>query len=263
MMKKAIVTLAAAVAAGPSFGYDFGGQKPSPLIGEALGGSVSEAAKPAYQLIEGISDGAYWLLRSQFIARILPGGLAGELSLLPDSDSYAAFQKSFAHRQERYLNRLREAYPATEAGRAENARELASWRNLAISEQKSVALNALADSLLDRYELPRFGRDCERYARQRRHWTPQFVAVASVVAGAIAYGNGVHADLKVKRLAASLDMRPGHEIAAAARGDGSLDKVAEVELGVKDSRVTLAAAWQVKRGALRSESVGVKYRLRY
>lgn len=261
-MRKTILTLAAVLAAAPVFSYDFGGEAPAPLLGKQLSGGVSGAAKPAYQVIEGLSDGAYWLIRSQFIGRLLPDGLMREMGRTPNGDSYAAFQANFGRKQERFMNRLREAYPATEAGRQDEGK-MGSWRGQAASEQQAVAVDALTASLLDRYELPRFGRDSEAYAKNRRHWTPQFVTVASVLGGAVAYGNGIHADFKMKKLAASVDLKPGHAIAAAARGNGNLDKAAEVELGVKDSRVTLAAAWQVKAGAMRSESLGVKYRLRY
>lgn len=261
-MRKTILTLATALAAAPAFSYDFGGEPAAPLLGEAISGGVSEAAKPAYRVIEGLSDGAYWLLRSQFIGRLLPDGLTREMGRTPRGDSYAAFSANFARKQERFMSRLREAYPVTEAGRSDE-NKLSAWRAQARAEQQAAAADALADSLIDRYGLPRFGQTSADYAKKRRHWTPQFVTVASVLGGAVAYGNGIHADFAVKKLAASVDMKPGHEIASAARGGGTLEKAAEVEVGLKDTPVTLAAAWQVKDGAMRSESLGVKYRLRY
>ena len=237
---------------------------PGPALGERLDGSVQGALRPAYRFVEGISDGAYEFVRVHLIGSILPARLSRSLYAAPGPDSGELFFRNLRDQEARYLQRMREAYPVADqqAGSPDPAR-LQEWRCWAAEEQTGAAINALTDTLLQRYQLGIFARSSETYAKDRRNWDPGFFTMAAVVGGTILFFNGMHAAVPLADLRLRIDLRPGQRLQQALRSDGTARRLASLELGYKDAPLTAAMEWGVAEGHLRNESVGLRYRLRY
>jgi len=231
---------------------------PEPMLGRNLDGSVEAAMKPAYRLVERVSDRCYDFVRVQLISNILPGGLSRDLSSVPGGGSDEVFSRNLRDQEARFLQRLRESYPV-EGQQA----ELQGWRSWAAQEQAAVAIDALTDTLLQRYQLGFFARSSEAYAQDRRNWDPGSLAMAGVVGGAVLLLNGMHATVPLDELRLRIDLRPGLRLQQALRDGGTARSLASLELGYKDSPLIAAMEWGVADGQLHSESVGLKYRLRY
>ena len=235
-----------------------------PMLGEHLDGAVQGTVQPAYRFVEGISDGVYEFVRVHMICGILPGRFTRNLQAAPGQDSGELFAKNLSEKEGRFLQRMRETYPVMNPmGGPYDPSRLQEWRSWAAEEQTGVALNALTDTLLQRYQLNFFGRSSETYARDRRNWDPGFLTMASLVGGTIFYFNGMHATVPLDDWRLTVDLRPGQRLQRALRNEGTARRLASLELGYKAIPLTAAVDWGVDNGQLRNESVGVKYRLRY
>lgn len=228
-------------------------------------GALAQAAQPAYRFVEAVSDGFYDFVRTRLVANILPGRLNKKLARAPEKDSHAAFEKNLETKETRYLERLAEAYPVRQDVQTGyyNPAQMEQWSSWAREEQVSVAVDAFRDTLADRYQLPRFGRTSERYARDRRNWDPGFLAVSGVVGGMFAYFNGIHTDARVGDFKLRMDLRAGMKIRQAVESGSGASRAAGLELGYKDSPLSFSTDWGAGRGGLYGERFGLKYRLRY
>ncbi len=217
-----------------------------------------DAARPVYRGFERVADRVYGLVRGHLFSAVLPGGLSRRMAAAPAASSDAVFARRMADRQERARVRVLEARPL---GQASTPAALAAWRATAISAQTTAITDALADTLVNRYELQRFGEDSGRYALDPRHWDAEFLASATVLGGAYLYAAGLRADWTAGGLRVDLDSPAGPALASAARsGDGRL---AELRLAPRSSPLSLKTAWGLRGGRLASEQVGLAYTTRF
>ncbi|OGR83233.1 MAG: hypothetical protein A3J74_03260 [Elusimicrobia bacterium RIFCSPHIGHO2_02_FULL_57_9] len=230
---------------------------------EIVGNVLLDAARPAYRLVEGISDSVYNFMRSHLIGNILPTGLSRQMAQSPKNDSYAAFEYRFREKEKRYLERLSQAYPAQNQFARKDEGKIEAWRSWAAAEQASVAIDSLKDTLLDRYQLEPFGLCSGRYAKDRRNWDFGFLTMAGIIGSTFLYLNGLHADGAIGPWKMGVDLRSGLAVRQAVKNGKELSRVASFELGYKDHPLAAAAQWGLAQGHFRSESVGLKYRLRY
>ncbi len=237
---------------------------PVPALGERLGGAVEGTVHPAYRFVEGISDGIYDFMRDHVIRNIMPGRLSRNLRAAPGRDSAPLFDRNLREKESRFLQRAREAYPILDdkAGPSDTVR-LQEWRSWAAEEQVSVTVDALKDTLLERYQLELFGRSSQAYARERRNLDPGFMTMAGLVGGALLYANGMHAVAHMGCWKLAVDLRSGARLRQALQEGASSRRLAGLELGYKDKPLALAADWGAQGGRLRGERVGLVYRLRY
>ncbi len=217
-----------------------------------------DAARPMYRGVERVADRVYGLVRGHLFSAVLPGRLSRRMSAAPAATSDALFAQRMARRQVRARERILEARPM---GQASSPMALAAWRDTAISLQTTAISDALADTLVKRYQLERFGEDSGEYALDPRNWDPEFLASATVLGGAYLYVAGLRADWTVGALRVDLDSPAGPSLANAAReGEGRL---AELRLSPRGSPLSLRTAWGLRGGRLASEQVGLAYSTRF
>ena len=226
---------------------------------------MTKVAQPAYRIVEGFSDGVYDFMQSLVISNALPKGLDSELSRTPEKDSYGLFQDHFQKKEIRYLERLAEAYPTRQDVQTGyyNPAQLEAWSARAKEEQLSVVVDSLRDTLAERYRLELFGRQSGNYAKDRRNWDPAVLAMSGIVGGAFAYLNGIHTTAHLADFNLGMDMRAAMRMRQTAAGDALASRAASLELGYKDSPLSLATDWDAGRGGLYGERYVMKYRLRY
>lgn len=240
------------------------GPDPAPALGERWDGAVAGTVQPAYRFVEGISDGVYDFMREHVIGSIMPGRMTRNLKAAPREDSAPLFEQNLRGKESRFLQRAREAYPVLDDrdGPPDPVR-FQQWRSWAVEEQVSVTVDALKDTLLERYQLELFGRSAQAYALQRRNWDPGLVTMAGLVGGALLYVNGMHAVAHMGRWSLAVDLRSGARLRQALQNGASSGRLAGLELGYRDLPLALAAEWGSQGGRLRGERVGLIYRLRY
>lgn len=239
-MKNALLALLLVAAAGPARGDDW------------------DAARPMYRGVERVADRVYGLMRGHLFSAMLPGRLSSRMATAPSASSDALFATRMARRQARVRERVIEARPL---GQASTPAALAAWRHTAISAQTAAVTDALADTLVARYQLQRFGEDSGRYALDPRNWDAEFLASAGVLGGAYLYAAGLRADWTAGPVRVDLDSPAGPALASAARsGEG---RVAELRLSPKGSPLSLRSAWALRGGRLASDQVGVGYTTRF
>src|SRR5687767_13226503 len=108
-----------------------------------MSGAVDGVARPAYRVVERVTDGVYDALRSYFMGGVLPERLNRGLESSPGTDSYDLFTGELSRRQAGAVERLREAYPVVAAGQAASTDQLARWRGQVVEEQMSVVIDSL------------------------------------------------------------------------------------------------------------------------
>ncbi|MDX6769384.1 MAG: hypothetical protein SF051_07615 [Elusimicrobiota bacterium] len=217
-----------------------------------------DAARPVYRGFERVADRFYGLMRGHLFSAVLPGRLSRRMSATPAASSDAVFARRMARRQDRARVRILEARPL---GQASTPAALAVWRDTALSAQTAAVTDALADTLVTRYELERFGQDSGRYALDPRNWDAEFLASATVLGGAYLYAAGLRADWTAGAVRVDLDSPAGSALASAARsGEGRL---VELRLSPRSSPLSLKSAWGLRRGRLASEQVGLAYTTRF
>jgi hypothetical protein len=228
-----------------------------------LGLKIAGTVQPGYRMVEGISDGVYGFLRSHVINNLFPARMTRSLRPAPRGDSGALFSRKLNERQERFTRRARQDYPVVgkQAGPAAAAR-MAQWRSQAIEGQLYVALDAIQDTLLERYQLEVFGQAAGNYASDRRNWDPGFLTMAGIFGGAFVYMNGVDASAKLGDVKVDIDLAPAQRLYSAMR-HGSASRLGTFEIGYKDAPLTVSVDWGMESRRLRGEQIGLNYRLAF
>lgn len=198
----------------------------------------SEAGRPVYRLAETLSDGVYGLMRGHLFSALLPRRLAGRMAPAPDRDSYGVFRARLAKTHARAARRAMEALPS---GAAATPAAQAEWRGLVRDEEQDALADAFASTLVDRYQLERFGEDSGAYALNPGNWEPGFLASASVLGGAYLWAAGVDADWDAGPVRVGVRLAPGWRWRAAADGGGR--RLAGLELSRRGSPLSLRAEW--------------------
>ncbi|MBI4374939.1 MAG: hypothetical protein HY549_00660 [Elusimicrobia bacterium] len=225
--------------------------------------AIDKAARPAYRAVEEVSDRIFDLMRSHLIGPMLPDRLRRQVARSPEHDSYRQFHDRLREKQSAYARRLREQYPIHKPGDAGAPAQMAEWQSWALEEQTSVLVDSIGDTLLERYAIPAFGRDSERYARDSRNWDPDLLASAGLVGGGLVYLNGLRARTQLGPIGLALKLRPGMRIAKALRSGSDAARVASFDLSYEDNPITLGADYGITQGQMGAERLRLEYRLRY
>ena len=218
----------------------------------------AETAAPVYRGVEAVADGVYGLVRGHLISAVLPGGLSRRMSAVPVGTSDKIFADRLRYRQDKAARRLLQERPTGPMGLA----EAASWQRAAAGAHVTVLSDAVADALVRRYQLERFGRDSGAYASNLSNWDPEFMVSAGVLGGAYLYVAGLRTDFNVGPIRVDFDTRPGSAVQGAIQ-NGDARGLAALTLSRRGSPVSLKSEWGVKDGRMASERVGVNYSSRF
>lgn len=218
----------------------------------------AESARPVYRGVEAVADGVYGLVRGHLISAVIPGGLSRRMSAVPEGTSDKIFAERLRYRQDRAVNRLVETRPVGPMGPA----EAAAWERGAVSAHATAVTDAVADALVRRYQLERFGKDSGAYASNLYNWDPGFIASAGILGSAYLYVAGLRTDFTVGPLRVDFDTRPGSAIRGAIQ-NGDARGLAALTLSRRGSPVSFKTEWGVKDGRMASEKVGVNYATRF
>jgi hypothetical protein len=218
----------------------------------------AESARPVYRGVEAVADGVYGLLRGHLISAVLPGRLSSRMSAVPLGTSEKVFSERLRHRQEKTARRLFLERPVGPLGPA----EAAAWQRQAVGVHATVVTDAIADALVGRYQLERFGKDSGAYASRLSNWDPGFLLSAGVLGSAYLYVAGLRTDFNVGPVRVDFDTRPGSTVLNAVQ-NGNAPGLAALTLSPKGSPVSLKTEWGVKDGRMASERVGVNYSARF
>lgn len=242
------------------------GQRSNPMLGENIDGAVQGTVRPAFRVVEGISDGVYDFVRIHVIGNIMPNALSRNLKAAPQQDSAPLFDKKLHDKEARFMDRARAAYPVgsdDSQAAAQIHQQRQAWRQWAADEQVSVAIDSFADTLAERYQLQLFGKKSGEYAVKRRNWDPGFLTMAGLLGSTFLYFNGMHASGDIGPVKFGLDLSAGLKFRRVLQAAGTAPGLGSLELGLKNIPLTVATAWGVAQGRLHNERFGVNYRLRY
>jgi len=218
----------------------------------------AESARPVYRGVEAIADGVYGLVRGHLISAVIPGGLSRRMSAVPVGTSDKIFAERLRYRQEKAARRLLEERPLGPLGHG----EAAAWQRGAAGAHATVLTDAVADALIRRYQLERFGRDSGAYASNLANWDPEFMISAGVLGSAYLYVAGLRTDFNVGPVHVDFDTRPGSAVRGAIQ-DGDARGLAALTLSRRGFPVSLKTEWGVKAGRMASEKIGVNYSTRF
>ncbi|MBI2790297.1 MAG: hypothetical protein HYX59_16675 [Elusimicrobia bacterium] len=218
----------------------------------------AESARPVYRGVEAMADGVYGLLRGHLISAVLPGRLSRRMSAVPVGTSDKVFAERLRYRQEKASRRLLEARPVGPVGPAETA----AWQREAAGAHMTVLTDAVADALVRRYQLERFGKDSGAYASNLANWDPEFMLSAGVLGGAYLYVAGLRTDFSVGPLRVDFDTSTGNALRGALQNGGG-HGLAALSLSRRGSPLSLKTEWGLKDGRMASEKVGVNYSARF
>ncbi|MEQ1918365.1 MAG: hypothetical protein ABL955_04140 [Elusimicrobiota bacterium] len=218
----------------------------------------AETAAPVYRGVEAVADSVYGLVRGHLISAVIPGGLSRRMSAVPVGTSDKIFADRLRYRQDKAARRLLVERPVGPMGIA----EAASWQRAAAGAHVTVLTDAVADALVRRYQLERFGRDSGAYASNLSNWDPEFMASAGVLGGAYLYVAGLRTDFNVGPLRVDFDTRPGSAVQGAIQ-NGDARGLAALTLSRRGSPVSLKTEWGVKDGRMAADRVGVNYSSRF
>lgn len=218
----------------------------------------AESARPVYRGVEAMADGVYGLVRGHLISAVLPGRLSRRMSAVPVGTSDKVFADRLRYRQEKASRRLLEARPVGPVGPAETA----AWQREAAGAHMTVLTDAVADALVRRYQLERFGRDSGAYASNLSNWDPEFMLSAGVLGGAYLYVAGLRTDFSVGPLRVDFDTSTGNALRGALQ-NGEGHGLAALTLRRRGSPLSLKTEWGLKDGRMASEKVGVNYSARF
>ena len=216
-----------------------------------LAWAILLAASPAgaagwsapYGAVEAVSDGVYGLLRGQFFAAVLPQGLSRQMAQTPDGTSYALFSEKLRRNQDNAERRIVTAKPT--GGEA-------------LSLETSVVTDALADSLVSRYQLEKFGRASGDYASDWRHWDPEFLASAAVLGGAYLYVAGLRSDWTVGSVRVDLDTKAGPALRSALES-GQGRGLASLSLSRRGGALAVRVEAGLRDGQAQADRYGLSY----
>lgn len=228
------------------------------LASPALCEDWAESARPVYRGVERVADGVYGLVRGHLISAALPGRLSRRMGAVPVSTSDRIFAERLRRRQESAARRLLETRPVGPLGPS----EAAAWQRHAVNAHATVVTDAMADALVRRYQLERFGRDSGAYASNLSNWEPGFLVSAGILGSAYLYVAGLRTDFTVGPLRVDFDTRPGSAVQSAVQ-NGDARGLAALTVSRRGSPLSLKTEWGVKDGRLESEKVGVNYSARF
>lgn len=218
----------------------------------------AETARPVYRGVEAVADGVYGLVRGHLFSAVLPGGLSRRMSAVPVGTSDAVFAERLRVREEKAARRLVELRPVGPLGPG----EAAAWQKSAFSAHATVLTDAMADALVRRYQLERFGRDSGAYASNFGNWDAGFMASAGLLGGAYLYVAGLRTDFTMGALRVDFDTRSGNALRGAIQG-GDGRGLAALSLRRKGSPLALKTEWGLKSGRVAADKVGVDYSTRF
>lgn len=218
----------------------------------------TESVRPVYRGVEAVADGVYGLVRGHLISNVLPGRLSRRMSAVPVGTSDRVFAERLRHRREKASRRLIELRPVGALGPAETA----AWQRQAVAAHATIVTDAVADALVRRYQLERFGKDSGEYASNLANWDPEFMMSAGVLGGAYLYVAGLRTDFNVGPLRVDFDTRPGSAVQDAVQ-TGEARGLAALTVARRGSRLSLKTVWGVKDGRFASEKIGVNYSARF
>ncbi|MBI3552821.1 MAG: hypothetical protein HY077_09905 [Elusimicrobia bacterium] len=240
--------------------------EPNPIMDESAGPTavVPGSVDPAYRLVEGLSDGVFNFVRRHVIGTLLPDRLTRNLKAAPRQGSEPLFDRNLHNNESRYLARARASYPLAGDGvRPPNEAQLKAWRSWAAAEQVSVAVDSFKDTMIERYQLELFGEKSGKYATDRRNWDPGFLTMAGILGSTFMYFNGMHGDTKLGALKLGFDLASGLKLRQALQTGADTHGVAGLELGYRNTPITLATEWGLISGHMKNERVGLNYRLHF
>lgn len=220
-------------------------------------GWTDAAARPAYHAIETVSDRVYGLMRGDLFTPLLPGRLSQKMSSVPSGDSYSAFTAELRRRQERAARRDAESLQGVTTPQAQT-----EWRRRALTAHREAALDALAHTLLGRYQLDRFGKDSGEYAKHGEHWDREFLTSGLLLGGAYAYFAGVRAGWNAGPAHIGLDLRPGQALRSSIE-NGSGAGLASLRVSPRGTHLTLRTDWGLHSGRAQAQRVGLSYSNRF
>jgi hypothetical protein len=228
------------------------------LASSAQADDWAESARPVYRGVEAVADGVYGLVRGHLFSAVLPGRLSRRMSAVPVETSDRIFADRLRYRQERASRRVLETRPVGPVGRAETA----AWQREAAGAHATAFTDALADALVRRYQLERFGKDSGAYASNVSNWDPEFLVSAGVLGGAYLYVAGLRTDFNMGPLRVDFDTSTGNALRGALQhGDGR--GLAALTLRRRGSPLSVKSEWGLKDGRMASEKVGVNYSARF
>jgi hypothetical protein len=217
-----------------------------------------QATRPVYSGVETLADGVYGLVRGHLFSAILPGRLSQSMSAVPVGSSDQLFAELLEKRQARASRRILEARPAAPTS---SPYALAAWRDMAMREETTAVVDALADTLLARYQLQRFGQASGVYALNTSNWDAGFLTSAATLGGAYLYVAGLRTDWTMYSVRVDFDSVAGSSLKNVAEsGEG---RVAEIRLSRKGSPLSLRSSWGLSDGNLQAQSLGVAYAARF
>lgn len=247
--------------AGP-FPATLGGMKAFALLlllaSPARADDWAESARPVYRGVEALADGVYGLMRGHLISAVLPGRLSRRMGAVPVHTSDKLFAERLRYRQEKASRRLLETRPVGPVGPSERA----AWQRDAAGAHMTVLTDALADALVGRYQLERFGKDSGAYASNLSNWDPEFMMSASVLGSAYLYVAGLRTDFPVGPLRVDFDTCTGGSLRSALE-NGEGRGLAALTVRRRGSPLSFKTEWGLKDGRMASEKVGVNYSGRF
>jgi len=218
----------------------------------------AESARPVYRGVEAMADGVYGLVRGHLLSAVLPGRLSSRMSPVPVGTSDQIFAERLRHRQEKASRRLLEERPIGPLGPA----EVAAWQRSAAAAHATVLTDAVADALVRRYQLERFGQDSGAYASNISNWDPEFLMSAGVLGGAYLYVAGLRTDFGVGPLRVDFDTSTGAALRGALQnGDGR--GLAALTVARRGSPLSFKTEWGLRDGRAAYEKLGVNYSARF
>lgn len=237
------------------------------ILGEDLGQLVRGSFHPIYTVAEFLTDCMYDVVRLKFMKRILHRNIRDDLSDAPDKDSFDIYEKKFKEREDDYLRWLHTNYPypggSLETGSKPNIERLDKWKADAAKRQINVFLDSYQDTLLQRYQLEKFGRSFGQYGRN--NWEGDFVydAQAAVVVSAMLFLSGLRTgwfDVYDTGMKMNLDLNAVNKLASALeKENGTLDRIGTVRVGYKENPITFKAQW----GLHKETRYGLEYYKRF
>lgn len=238
----------------------------SGFLGEGLGQLVEGSFRPIYSVAEFLTDCMYDVIRLKFMRRILHRNIREDLSGAPDKDSFHIYERKFNERENDYLSWLHGNYPHTgalEAGGRPDVQRLDKWKADAARRQLNVFLDSYQDTLLERYQLEKFGRSFGKYGRDNWEGDLIYDAQAAVVVSAMLFLSGLRTgwfDVYETGMKMNLDLNAVNKLATALeKENGTLDRIGSVRLGYKDNPITFKAQW----GLHKETRYGLEYYKRF
>lgn len=226
-----------------------------------VGHEAFRTLRPAYRIVEGISDGLFNLMSLQ---ALFPREIDENIRKFKNSDSYAIFEQEFRNKEVRFLHRLKEAFPQQNGQlRRTDLRRTVEGISWAGDEQVSVALDALKDTILTRYQLEQLGEWAGDYAKDPKNWDGASVTMAAVVGGTFLYLNGMHTEFDLGKIRFGLDLDAGLSMKNAIMGDGNLNRAVGLEVGLTNELIAFNTDWGVDHGSMKSQRWGMKFRRQF